>query len=216
MTNIERYLSQNSSFVNAHGVPVSDDDLPEVLRADRRIEVDGTPDEINETIEKLNRLDSSDKVEGDPSAPSRIRDAATAMKFILAGNAYFTVRSIATGTRYTYRASKAKENPKYPNSVCWFVGFLSGSNNETDYSYIGNVYGGGTFRTNSKSTLPMQSKPVASFAWLLTRLVAGHMPTNVELWHEGRCGRCGRKLTVPESIEAGIGPDCAEMMGGGQ
>jgi hypothetical protein len=30
----------------------------------------------------------------------------------------------------------------------------------------------------------------------------------MELWHEGRCGKCGRALTVPESIESGLGPVC--------
>jgi hypothetical protein len=33
------------------------------------------------------------------------------------------------------------------------------------------------------------------------------------VWHEGRCGRCGRKLTVPESIESGFGPECASILG---
>jgi hypothetical protein len=31
----------------------------------------------------------------------------------------------------------------------------------------------------------------------------------VEFWHEGKCCRCGRKLTVPASIASGIGPECA-------
>lgn len=35
----------------------------------------------------------------------------------------------------------------------------------------------------------------------------------IEVWHEGRCGRCARRLTVPESILIGIGPECAEIMG---
>lgn len=31
----------------------------------------------------------------------------------------------------------------------------------------------------------------------------------VEFWHEGSCCICGRPLTNPASIAAGIGPDCA-------
>ena len=31
----------------------------------------------------------------------------------------------------------------------------------------------------------------------------------VQVWHEGRCGKCGRKLTVPESLTSGLGPECA-------
>lgn len=34
-------------------------------------------------------------------------------------------------------------------------------------------------------------------------------------YHEGRCGRCARRLTVPESIINGIGPECAKKVGGG-
>tara|TARA_R110002096_G_scaffold84290_4_gene194649 strand:+ start:14 stop:667 length:654 start_codon:yes stop_codon:yes gene_type:complete len=31
----------------------------------------------------------------------------------------------------------------------------------------------------------------------------------MEIWHEGKCSRCGRKLTVPSSIATGLGPVCA-------
>ena len=36
-----------------------------------------------------------------------------------------------------------------------------------------------------------------------------------EVWHEGRCGKCGRVLTVPESLILGLGPECAQMSLGG-
>jgi hypothetical protein len=41
-------------------------------------------------------------------------------------------------------------------------------------------------------------------------MVQGKTPAEVDLevWHEGRCGACGRRLTVPESIERGLGPEC--------
>lgn len=31
--------------------------------------------------------------------------------------------------------------------------------------------------------------------------------------HVGKCGRCGRKLTTPKSIETGLGPECEKMVG---
>lgn len=34
-------------------------------------------------------------------------------------------------------------------------------------------------------------------------------------YHEGRCGRCARRLTVPRSIINGIGPECEKKAGGG-
>ena len=33
-----------------------------------------------------------------------------------------------------------------------------------------------------------------------------------EMLHEGRCGRCARRLTVPASVASGIGPECAKMV----
>jgi hypothetical protein len=47
-----------------------------------------------------------------------------------------------------------------------------------------------------------------AFAWFWDRLRNGNLPEQVEVHHEGRCGRCGRALTVPESIESGFGPEC--------
>jgi hypothetical protein len=38
------------------------------------------------------------------------------------------------------------------------------------------------------------------------------LPESLEIWHEGSCLRCGRKLTVPESIESGYGPECIKSV----
>lgn len=37
----------------------------------------------------------------------------------------------------------------------------------------------------------------------------------IEFLSSRRCMRCNRTLTTPESIERGIGPECAEKWGGG-
>lgn len=34
--------------------------------------------------------------------------------------------------------------------------------------------------------------------------------------HQSRCRRCGRPLTDPTSVEAGIGPECARQTGPGE
>jgi hypothetical protein len=38
------------------------------------------------------------------------------------------------------------------------------------------------------------------------------LPECIEIWHEGKCGKCGRQLTVPSSIETGIGPECIKTL----
>ena len=51
------------------------------------------------------------------------------------------------------------------------------------------------------------------FVWTWNKVHKGLLPAEIEVWHEGACCYCGRKLTVPASIELGIGPDCAEERG---
>lgn len=52
------------------------------------------------------------------------------------------------------------------------------------------------------------------FAWFWRFLSSGRdFPETFQFWHEGRCARCGRRLTVPESIATGWGPECAAVIG---
>jgi hypothetical protein len=44
------------------------------------------------------------------------------------------------------------------------------------------------------------------------KLKINTLPDFVEVWHEGFCGKCGKRLTVPNSIEIGIGPDCIKKL----
>ena len=60
----------------------------------------------------------------------------------------------------------------------------------------------------SKVTADAQSWKVFSF--LVKHVSAGtELPAKVKFLHQGKCGRCGRALTVPSSIESGLGPTCA-------
>lgn len=53
-----------------------------------------------------------------------------------------------------------------------------------------------------------------AFPWTWNKIRFGEdVPKIVEVWHEGGCCRCAHKLTVPASIEMGMGPDCAEHTG---
>ena len=133
------------------------------------------------------------------------------LNLIFAGHAYFTIRNSQTGNRFTFRVSKSKSTPQFPN-VIHFCSVLTGPDNTSCYTYMGFVKDpampGTSYRHGKKIDAMAQS--VQAFKWLMTRIekrVA--LPASVEIWHEGRCCRCGRLLTVPESIEAGLGPECA-------
>lgn len=149
--------------------------------------------------------------------------------FITAGSAIFTVVS-RTGERYTYRVTRKDPDPRVLRLAsfashasgrlgytdpAWFVGLLTGPNNEADYTYLGMLKPEtGEVRLTRRSAYGESAKPVRVVAWALRLVWAGAaLPEGYCIHHEGRCGRCGRLLTVPESIVLGIGPDCAEKMG---
>lgn len=131
---------------------------------------------------------------------------ATRKAYTLAGKAIITVRSTSTGNRFTYKVSQA--DPKPGQAPVWFVSLLNGADNTSDYVYLGTMFGD-TFRTTRKSAVAADAPSAVAFAWFVRHFE----DARVEVWHEGTCGRCGRKLTVPESITQGLGPECAGKMG---
>jgi len=146
-----------------------------------------------------------------------IHDAATARRFALAGAARLTLSSARTGARYTFRFKQAE-----PNISIYFVSLLTGPDNDADYTYIGLLDAGSAtlpqlakFRLTGKSKLPETSAPVRAARFFCERVIRdGAIPDGLEVRHEGRCGRCGRALTTPESVDRGIGPECWAAMGG--
>lgn len=143
-----------------------------------------------------------------------ITDPSHMFSFILAGNATCSLRSKGTGAHYTYRINRAKAKEGQTEApLLWFVGLLTGPNNQEDYSYIGIISAKGTddvpaFRTTAKTKNP-KSASVEGFNWFSRTLFgAGTKLGQVEFWHEGKCGRCRRPLTDPDSIACGVGPVC--------
>lgn len=63
------------------------------------------------------------------------------------------------------------------------------------------------------AALPVDDVRARGFAWFWANLARGTFPDTFEFWHEGRCAACARRLTVPQSIATGYGPDCSERLG---
>jgi hypothetical protein len=141
-----------------------------------------------------------------------ITNPRQALEFALAGNARLTLVSKKTGQRFTYRVRQPK--PKDDRPVPHFVKVLTGPDNEAHYEFLGTVFKGGEYRLGHRSRITAKAPSAQAWAWFWPKLLGGTLPPQLEVWHEGRCGRCGRALTVPESIERGIGPECAAYMGG--
>lgn len=164
-----------------------------------------------------------------PSTPTsemagKLTTVQAVLNFMFAGNATFTIRSKTTGTRFTYKVRKASHPlPNCPWLTTWFVNLLSGSDNENDFAYLGTIkfddreqrvplVQARRFNHGATSRVSAAAPSAQAFMWLYRNLQKSKLPDSVEVWHEGKCGRCGRKLTVPESVERGIGPECAERM----
>ena len=139
--------------------------------------------------------------------------------FMTAGSATLTIVSLKTQTRFTYKLVKSDpEKAVKPGNEVIFVRLLSGPDNEGDFTFMGTLFpsqsGWWTYRHSAKSRIGFNAGSVAAFSYLMrVTTLAKEIPPELEVWHEGRCGRCNRKLTVPGSIEIGFGPDCAEILG---
>lgn len=136
----------------------------------------------------------------------QITDAAAARAFALAGNARLTLVSRKTGARFTYRVRKSQDGRVH------FVSVLTGSDNESSFTYLG-IIRDMHFQVTAKSKISKDAPSARGFDFFWFLAANSRSCPDLEVWHEGRCGRCGRALTVPSSIKLGIGPECASIMG---
>lgn len=140
---------------------------------------------------------------------AQITDSRDALNYVLAGRGRFTVVSVKTGTRFTYKVESPKYDEGYrkPRIIPLFIKVLiSGSD---DYVFIGFIKGL-AFCHSPKAKVGEDAPSFKAFAWLFRRLAHEILPEEIEFWHEGKCGKCGRALTVPESIARGLGPVCMQ------
>jgi hypothetical protein len=153
----------------------------------------------------------------------------TLRRWILAGSATFTLVSKKSGRRFTYKVQKAKNETgkPLPNDI-YFIKVLTGCNNETDYAFFAYIkiptdsHRLAIYKHSEKSRLAEEAESCQVARWFFTEVLCRELfgnvqqgkqfPAPLEVWHEGKCGRCGRKLTAPESIASGVGPECAGKM----
>ena len=134
-----------------------------------------------------------------------------ARQFVFAGNAIVTLESLKTGTHFTFKVRQATDKEtQEPKPGMFFVNLLTnGSADEGDFQYLGMVRDG-QFSLTRASRAGVDAPSVKAFGFFM-KLQELHPALVIR--HEGRCGHCGRTLTVPESIDRGIGPDCWAKLG---
>jgi hypothetical protein len=145
----------------------------------------------------------------DAGPAARLADDA-ALAYLLAGKATVTLRHVQTGTRYTYTVTAVTTSSPTTTTPTTHVVRLVDPRSRLAEE-VGHIVGGRDFMARRPPEGTEADRPARAFAFVLRRLVAGEtLPDGVEVWHEGTCGRCGKPLVVPESIDRGIGPRCAK------
>jgi|LakMenEpi03Aug12_release.lakeMendotaPanAssembly.Ray.scaffolds.fasta_scaffold344257_2 hypothetical protein len=139
-----------------------------------------------------------------------------ALDFIFAGKAFVTFLNTRTENRFTYKVSKHKTKNLF------YINVLTSPD---VYTYVGFVGIDGKFRISPKSRISGDAQSIRVFDYVVTNLrrivssesclpdgtvipAVTNLPNFVEVYHSGRCGKCGKRLTVPESVLTGFGPDC--------
>lgn len=157
-----------------------------------------------------------------------IRTPTQLLAMIIAGRSILTVRSNRSQDRLTFRFRRPDPEPgkKRPIWVSILGGPEGGFTRSQDehgpvvelapraWSFLGTIWPedgrAWTFRHSHKSKIATDAPVVKAATWIgrMIPFSVDHLMEEAEWWHEGRCGRCGRRLTVPESIESGFGPEC--------
>ena len=125
------------------------------------------------------------------------------LSFIFAGNSVFTVKNVETDNRFTFKVKKHKKDDIF------FVSVLTGPEN---FTFIGSIRRDSEYRHSRKSVIGTTATSVRAFDFIIRKLHNNTLPEKIQVWHEGKCGRCGRTLTVPESILTGFGPECSKKV----
>lgn len=200
---------------------------PVSLEAARKKHADLTLDQIFDSLDDgLSTAPARAQVEVAPQtapqsndsgfrAEGEFTDSVLARRYILGGKATITLVSKKTGIRFTFRISKPKDDGR-PDNGFRFVSVLNGPDNWTNYAYFGFIRPTGVFfHGGAKAKVAETAASAKAFAWAWQKLASGVLPESLQVWHEGQCARCGRKLTVPSSVASGFGPECLGRMEGG-
>lgn len=139
------------------------------------------------------------------------------LNFLLGGKAIFTIENRLSGGRFTFKVTQKKQG-----DIFW-VSLLNGPDNTADYRFFGTIFPPQgaerhthpcTFKHSANGKIGFDAPSVTAWRWFFERLNSPkEFPLGFEFHHAGRCGRCGRRLTTPDSVRTGFGPECRELMG---
>ena len=120
----------------------------------------------------------------------------------------FTLHNTDRDTHLTFKSRRPKG---WTVNSPVLIDLMVGTDNESDFGFIGSVSPRGFYKASSKSKVDADRKAVAdrTLVWLLTKLNNGQeLPEALEMKGASKCCRCAKKLTNPDSVNDGMGPIC--------
>ncbi len=131
--------------------------------------------------------------------------------FLIGGNAILTLESKPTGRWFTYKIKKSKKSDK---TSPFFVSVLTGSDNQSSYSYMGVIFNNDklNFSLTKNSKIGKDALSYKAFSFFFNLLLENKIHEDMNIYHRGICSVCGRLLTQPESLKSGIGPICSRRV----
>lgn len=143
-------------------------------------------------------------------------------EFVMAGNATFTLEMPETfrkrnnlPTHYTYKVV-SRPDRFHEKKLIHFVSLMTGYDNVDHFSYLGMLKSNGDLILTKGSKFNKTTWSVRLLTRVLDRVWNNEFEeiskAGFVLHHEGKCGKCGRKLTTPESVKTGLGPKCYKAM----
>lgn len=130
--------------------------------------------------------------------------------FFYAGKAEFTAHNEHTGNRVTFYVTKSN-NKGYREDV-YFVSCRVLGDHQNGKVFVGTIFNKTYFSHSKKSPLRSEHYAVRAVQWFIDNFKELENMEYFKIYHVGNCCKCGRKLTVPDSIASGFGPDCIKSI----
>jgi hypothetical protein len=150
-------------------------------------------------------------MKSNPNIPGRNHklNADEFRSFVFQGKAAFTLENKETGNYVVYRIQSKKRKRNQPEERRLFDVYVRALGD----GWRGNRYIGQVDRKTGILKTTYGSDPnsvgIRTFNWLINKWKRlDQFEDKMNMYHMGICCKCGRDLTVPESIENGIGPQC--------
>ena len=119
-------------------------------------------------------------------------------------NATITILNKESGSHRTFRIKTVRKGKLQGKQI---VEVLVGPDNEASYQGFGFANEAEISVWRSKQSM----KPVAALIEHCLGIKKAKFSDKFEMQYSKNCCRCNRKLTTPESIAKGIGPECEKM-----